>query len=107
MKESDAGRYRKPVEVTEQGRHMGEFGQIENGARHSVLDMLQRFSHRCWESSQEQVAVVQVEDDQFLDQELRFILCEERPKSADVVGCRTVCRRGLRPGSSQLTKAIL
>ena len=31
-----------------------------------VLDTLQQFSHRGWESSQEQAAVVHVEDDQCL-----------------------------------------
>ena len=50
---------------------MGEFGQNKNEAFCSVLDTLQRFSHRRWVSSQEQVAVVQAGDDQHLDQELR------------------------------------
>ena len=45
-----------------------------------VLDMLQRFSCRGWESIQEGVAVVQR-----LDQELCCIFCEERPDPADVV----------------------
>ena len=39
--ESDAGHNRKPVEVTEEGGHMGEFGKIVNEARYSVLNMLQ------------------------------------------------------------------
>ena len=72
--ESDAGRNRKPAEVTKEGGHMGEFGKIVNEARCSVLDTLQWFSHRGWESNQEGVAVVQVGDDQRLEQELRFVL---------------------------------
>ena len=64
---------------------MGEFGKIVNKARSSVLDMLQRFSRRGWESSQEGVAVVQVGDDQRLDKELRCVFCEERLDPVDVV----------------------
>ena len=68
--ESDADRNRKPVEVTEEeGCHMGQFGQIENKARCSVLDMLQQFCSRGWGSSQERVAVVQAVDDRRLDWE--------------------------------------
>ena len=44
--ESDAHRNKKPVEVTEEGGHMGEFGKIVNEARLSILGMLQQFSHR-------------------------------------------------------------
>ena len=73
--ESDAGRNRKSVEVTEEGGHMGEFGKIVNEARCSVLDMLQQLSQRGWESSQEGVAVVQTGDDQSLGQNLRHIFC--------------------------------
>ena len=43
------------------------------------------FSRRGWEISQERVAVDQAGDDRHLDQELRCILCEERPDPADVV----------------------
>ena len=64
---------------------MGEFGKIVNEACCSVLDMLQRFSSRGWESSQEGVTVVQTGDGQCLDQELRHIFCEERPDPVDVV----------------------
>lgn len=118
--ESDAGPNRKPVEVTEEGGHMGQFGKIVNEARCSVLDTLQRFSCRGWESSQEGVAVVQAGDDQRLDQELRCVFCEERPDPADIVegrpagsghssdvgGRRTVHRLGLRPGSLPSTKMV-
>ena len=51
----------------------------------SVLDTLQLFSLRGWESSQEGVAVVQVGDDQCLDQELRCVFCKERPDHVDLV----------------------
>ena len=64
---------------------MGEFGKIVNEAHCSVLDTPQRFCRRCWESSQEGVAVVQAGDDQSLDQELCFIFCDERPEPVDVV----------------------
>ena len=67
------------------GGHMGEFGKIVNKAHCSILDTLQWFSRRCWESSQEGVAVVQAGDDQSLDQELRCIFCEDRRDPADVV----------------------
>ena len=60
--------------VMEEGGHMGEFGKIVNEAHCSVLDTLQWFSPRGWESSQEGVAVVQVGDDKGLDQELLCLL---------------------------------
>ena len=81
----DAVCNRKPVEVTEEESHMGEFGKIVNEVRCSVLDTLQWFSRRGWESSQEGVAVDQAGDDQCLDKELRRVFCEERPDPADVV----------------------
>ena len=57
----------------------------------SILDnMLQRFSRRCWESSQEGVSVVQAGNDQPLDQELRSIFCEERLDPSDVVEGKSV-----------------
>ena len=65
--ESYAGCNRKPVEVTEEGVHMGEFGQIENKAHCRFLDILHQFSLRGWESSQKRVTVVKVRDDQWLD----------------------------------------
>ena len=46
--ESDAGRNRKSVEVTEEAGHMGEFGWIVNEACSSVLDTLHQFSQRGW-----------------------------------------------------------
>ena len=58
--------------------------KIVNEARCNVLDMLQRFSCRCWDSSQEGVAVVQVGDDRNLEQDLRCIFCEERPDPEEV-----------------------
>ena len=61
--ESDVGRNRKPVEVTEEEGHMGEFGKIVNEVCCILLYTLQQFSRRGWESSQEGVAVVQVGDD--------------------------------------------
>ena len=39
--ESDGGRNRKPVEVTQETGHMGEFGKIENKAHCSILDTMQ------------------------------------------------------------------
>ena len=62
--ELDPGRNRKPVEVMEEGGHIGEFGKIVNKACCSVPDTLQ------WFSCREGVAVVQAVDDQRLDQEL-------------------------------------
>ena len=47
--------------------------------------MLQRFSCRGWETSQEGVAVVQAGNDQHWYQELCHGFCEERPDPADVV----------------------
>ena len=64
---------------------MGDFGKIVNKAHCSLLDRLQQFSHRGWESSQEGVAVVQAGYYQCLDQELCCIHCEQRPDPADVV----------------------
>ena len=60
---------------------MGEFGYVENKAHCSVLDTLQGFSHRGWESNLERVTVVQEGD----DQELHCILFEQRPDPVDVV----------------------
>ena len=37
---------RRPVEVTEEGDQIGEFGLIENKAHCSILDMLQQFRQR-------------------------------------------------------------
>ena len=76
--ELDASCNRKSAEVTEERGHMGEERQTENKVRCRVLDTLQWFSHRGWESSQERVAVVQVGDDQRLGQELHCILFEAR-----------------------------
>ena len=64
--------------------HMGP--KIVNKACCSILGM---FNRRGWESNQEGVAVVQAGDDQRLDQELRYNLCEEEPDPADVVGGKT------------------
>lgn len=47
--------------------------------------MLQRFSCRSSESSQDWFAVVQVGDDQRSDQELRCVLCEEKLDPVDAV----------------------
>ena len=83
--ESDAGSDRKPVEVTKEASHLEKCGRIVHEARCSVLDTLQQFRHRGWESIQEGVAVVQAGDDQRLNQELCCAFCEERPDPADVV----------------------
>ena len=64
---------------------MGAFWKNVNKVCCSILDALQRFSHRVWESSQEGLAVVQAGDDQCLNQELRCVFCEERADPADVV----------------------
>ena len=64
---------------------MEEFGKIVKEVHTSILDTLQQFSHRCWESSQEGVAVVQVGDDRSLEQELRSTFCEERPDPEKIV----------------------
>ena len=88
--ESVAGRNRKPAEVTEELGHMEEFGKIVNEAHCSILNTLQRFSRRCWESSQEEVAVVQVGDDRILEQKLPCILWG---KTGSWGGCRgQICR---------------
>ena len=83
--ESNAGHNRKPVEFTVEVGHMEEFWKIVNEAHCSVLYTLQQFSHRCWESSQEEEAVGQVGDDRSLEQELRCVFCEERPDPEEVV----------------------
>ena len=49
------------------------------------MDTLQWFSHRGWESNQEVVVAIHAGEDQHLDQELRCILCEERPAPIAVV----------------------
>ena len=105
--------------VMEGGGRMGEFGKIVNEAHCSVLDTLQWFSPRGWESSQEGVAVVQVGDDKGLDQELLCLLWWKNGSCGCCRGqiCRiglqqwcwgrrTVHRLGLRPGSSRPSKMI-
>ena len=52
--------------------------------------LVQWFSRRGWESSQNTVAVVQAGDDQLLDQEFHCILCEERPDRADIVEGKSI-----------------
>ena len=84
--ESDVGRNRKPVEVMEEAGHMGESGWIANEA-------LQRSGYTAVVQSQR--LRVQEGDDQRLDQELRYLLCEERPDPADAAeGKSAVMLRG-------------
>ena len=74
------------MKVTEEGGQGGvEFGKIVNAACCSILDTLQQFSCRGWESSQERVAVVNVADDERLAKEMHLIFCEERPDPVDIV----------------------
>lgn len=59
------------MEPCEQGGDMGVSREVVNQASRSVLYELQGSGGRCWESSEEGVAVVQAGEDQRLDQELR------------------------------------
>ncbi|KAK0135808.1 hypothetical protein N1851_028305 [Merluccius polli] len=91
---SDVSYSREPVEVMEGEGHLGEIWQVKHKACCSVLDTLQRFDCRDSKSSQEQVAVVEVGDDERLDQEL----CCFPPSRGRPGSCRCclelICRIG-------------